>query len=86
MKSKTICFCIPSRKHKETNHGDSGSSSPQQKASHDKPRKGSKTREHAPMAPGSHANNAGPDSVTAVPAMGAGGDGSAHGGGVVGAG
>lgn len=43
------------------------------------------------MAPGNHADNAGPDAVIAAPAMGtasidACGDGSAHGGGVVGSG
>lgn len=94
--SKTICFRTASLKHKETNNGDSGSSSPQQQASRqpykvvlhsNKPYKVGKAREHAPMAPGNHANNAGPDAVVADPAMGAASiDDSAHGSGVVGGG
>lgn len=56
MKSKTICFCIPSRKHKESIHGDSDSSS-RQKSSHDKPRKGGKSRRHASTAPGDDVAN-----------------------------
>lgn len=77
MKSKTICFCIPSRRHKESIQGDSDSSS-RQKSSHDKPRKGGKRRGHASTAPGddvgSHngaANAGGADAGMAVAMMGA---------------
>jgi hypothetical protein len=77
MKSKTICFCIPSRKHKESIQGDSDGSS-RQKSSHDKPRKGGKSRGHASTAPGDEAanhhgaaNSGGADAGMAVAIMGA---------------
>lgn len=77
MKSKTICFCIPSRKHKESIQGDSDGSS-RQKSSNDKPRKGGKSRGHASTAPGDDvanhhgaANSGGADAGMAVAIMSA---------------
>ena len=77
MKKKSICFCIPSRKHKESNNGDSDSS-PQKKHSHHKSKKGGKSRGHASTAPADHvganhsdAANANSDAGMAVAMMGA---------------